>query len=294
VLALPAALIMFFAGYHRLHLAIAEIATTTAGFWAPYVRPAAADKAPLEECCPSGRFAAHGVLFAHFGRLLLDIPCAALAGVVLVTGWRANGLVRDLRAAPDAAARRTVACVHFLQLLVDVPIVLVALVVSVPLYRLGNLVAIVRTDLDTPNGRRVPVLNQLLQLLIDIPFVALGLCGLWRLPWLLVDIGRSSGAPRRRRAALEAFLLMLLDVPALAAFLVVATLGVYRFRGERGLWKDLTAPDMRAPWSAMDLVYDGCLDGRRFEAHLALLRELIEVPTHFSRRGIGLTFCMCG
>jgi hypothetical protein len=191
-------------------------------------------------------------------------------------------LVRDLRAAPDAAARRTVACVHFLQLLVDVPIVLVALVVSVPLYRLGNLVAIVRTDLDTPNGRRVPVLNQLLQLLIDIPFVALGLCGLWRLPWLLVDIGRSSGAPRRRRAALEAFLLMLLDVPALAAFLVVATLGVYRFRGER------------APWSAMDLVYDGCLDGRRFEAHLALLRELIEVPTHFSRRGIGLTFCMCG
>eukprot|EP00966_Prymnesium_polylepis_P123872 2864548-Prymnesium_polylepis.1 len=39
----------------------------------------------------------HDAAFEEFGQLLLDLPCIAMAAVVIVSGWRTRLLLRELK-----------------------------------------------------------------------------------------------------------------------------------------------------------------------------------------------------
>ncbi len=123
------------------------------------------------------------------------------------------------------------------------------------------------------NARRGVIARQFLELLIDLPFILLGVLSGWRLPFLLRDITLSWQLTSydRRRAAAENFGLFVLDVPALFSFVVIAVT-LYRFVGARGLWVELRRPATVRPWA----VYSPVHRYNRFQTHTILLMEAVE------------------
>ena len=79
--------------------------------------------------------------FGQFGQLMLDLPCILMAGLVIVSGWRARLLLRELELTNpklDAADRREACVGHFVLLLRDLPFFALFGVLVATLYRAPN------------------------------------------------------------------------------------------------------------------------------------------------------------
>jgi hypothetical protein len=289
-------------GYYRLLLASFECQPYP-GFFAPY-------RKQNEDGSGCARFECHGMIFHHFLQLFLDIPCWIMAGIVAITGWRTSAFFYDIAITQHQNPNnqdqnnqdnrnnnngfttggfgvehyRSCAVYHYLHLIVDIPFVVIATVVSCTFYRTPNILAIYSQHKFEPNRRRWPIMMQLVNTLADLPYIVLGVASLWRILSLVRDVRLTTTDKQRRRAALENFILMVLDVLCIGPLAVLMVFGFYRMRGTNGLWADLTKPgctlfESIVPLYERDRCHVCChgdIPWRRFTAHGEILSEFIE------------------
>ncbi len=208
----------------------------------------------------SKRLDSHVLVCRELPGLLLDLPCAVLGLVVLLSGWRTAHYVREFRALQDTVPgsddaipkRRRLTLYHFGNVWLDLPFMLCAVLVGCSLYRLP---AIARKLHGEPilNNRRMVAARELFELVLDLPFIALGLvvCAMPnRVLFLLRDVLSHfmlRTAVERRRAVVEQLVLGLLDVPVLASFCL---LFVTSYRYLRA-WEDLNEPHVHGFWAKL-------------------------------------------
>lgn len=231
------------------HAALKRASAASGGYWGRY----GADRPLSKRLWLSLTIMGQAALVAT-----VDLPAAAVALLIMLTGWRASEVCADVRSSADADAvsalrPHTWVAYHALMLLVDLPFLVLALAGAV--LAPWHIPALCRGLTRTPraNARRPVLAKAFLSALLDLPCVLL-CCSLlvaafWRLARLLLDCfsstGRAKTASQRRAAVLEGSVLALCDFALLPAAAVLCTFGLGRLPGA---WR--VAAVTRGPFAA--------------------------------------------
>ncbi len=269
--------------FDRLKRKVAE----TPGFFAPF---------NANDGFCSHTLDAHGRVWGQFLSLWIDMPCALVAVVVILTGWRTKEFFRDWNTAPEnriVMARRELCWYHFGNLLIDIPFILFSVGVTCIVYRAWTLWSRMY-DCQRANDRRWVCIVQFVEFIIDLPFIAIGavvMCCVWRMPFFVRDCLKDYNqlvAADRRRAATQNLALAVLDVIAFPMFVVTA-LSAYRMgglmdqlRASHGLWHPLVIDRAAQPSEYSD----------RFGAHGIIIFEFLQLLADIPFIACGVV-CVC-